>query len=258
MMTVIVVAVVSAALIGGALWGVYGRLPERLEGLLIAFAGGALLISAVMELIEPALETTSLTLVAGFVGLGAAVFTAVDYVVDEVWGAEHGPGLLAATTLDGIPENLALGVVLIGAGPLEVGALAGFILLSNLPEAAGGAKRMADGHSRIRVVGIWSATAGLLALAAIAGNFALAGASDEALAAINCFAAGAVIASLATELFPKAFGEGRQLTGLATAAGLLAALALQQLGEASGSGSAAASPGAEAIAQRAPNWSLNA
>ena len=58
-----------------------------------------------------------------------------------------------------------------GAGPMEVAALAGSILLSNLPEAAGGAKEMrGDGRSRAKIFALWACTAMLLSLAAIAGN----------------------------------------------------------------------------------------
>ncbi len=49
MMTIIVVLVVSGALIIGALWGVYGKISDSLEGFLVALAGGALLVSALLE-----------------------------------------------------------------------------------------------------------------------------------------------------------------------------------------------------------------
>lgn len=65
--------------------------------------------------------------------------------------------------LDGVPENLALGV-----------ALAGSIFLSSLPEAAGGAKEMASaGQGRGKVLGLWTAAAVLLSAAAIIGCVAL-------------------------------------------------------------------------------------
>lgn len=230
-MTLIVVAVVSAALVLGALWGIYGSLHRKTEGFLVALAGGALLLSCVTELIEPSVERSSLWVAAAGVAGGAALFTAIDYLIDEKWGGNSGGGLLAAITLDGIPENLALGVALIGAGPAEVAALAGSILLSNLPEAAGGARQMADsGHSRGRSLALWAGTAALLSLAAIAGNLLLAGANETHLAIIRCVAAGAVVASLATEVFPQAFQEDRHWAGIATAAGLLLALALGTLG----------------------------
>jgi ZIP family zinc transporter len=231
----LVVLVVSGALIVGAAWGVFGPLHERTEGFLVALAGGALLLSVVTELIEPSMEKSSLIVTIAGVLAGAGAFTAADYWIDEKWGPESGGGLLAAITLDGVPENLALGVALIGAGSNEVAALAGSILLSNLPEAAGGARRMVDaGGSKWKVIGLWAATAGLLAVAAIAGNLLLEGVSEHLLAFIRCLAAGAVVASLATEVFPGAYKQDRHMAGLATAAGLLFALALGTLAGSAG------------------------
>mgnify|MGYP003678680997 CR=1 FL=1 len=120
LMTFLVVAIVSAALIAGALWGIYGKLTTQTQGFVIALAGGALIVSLVTELIEPSLEQSNMWVGLGAVAAGAVVFSVIDYWIDEKWGADGGGGLLAAITLDGIPENLALGVALIGAKPIEV------------------------------------------------------------------------------------------------------------------------------------------
>jgi len=48
-MTILVVLVVSGALLLGAVWGIYGSLSKATEGFLVALAGGALLVSAVLE-----------------------------------------------------------------------------------------------------------------------------------------------------------------------------------------------------------------
>lgn len=229
MLTALVIVVVSGALVIGAAWGVFWSLPTPVEGFLVAVAGGALLVSAVLELIDPATEVTSLWWVALSVMAGATTFTVLDRAVDAKWGADSGGGLLAAITLDGVPENLALGVALIGARPLEVAALSGSILLSNLPEAAGGAKEMAADRSRASVFGLWVATAVLLSAAALAGYLLLESASEEILALVRCFAAGAVVASLATEVFPTAFADDNYVAGFATAIGVVAAVALGQL-----------------------------
>ena len=230
MLTILVVCVVSGALLLGAAWGIFWKLPKELEGFLIALAGGALIVSSLSELIEPALIKTSLTLVTVSVGIGAAVFAALDWSVAKKFGEDSGGGLLVSITLDGIPENLALGVALIGAGPMQVAALAGSILLSNLPEAAGGAKEMVEKQSKVQVFALWAATSVLLSAAAVLGNMLLASVSQSYLAAIRCFAAGAVIASLATAVFPKAYREDSFISGIATALGLLLALALGELG----------------------------
>jgi ZIP family zinc transporter len=230
LMLLVVVLVVSGALVAGAAWGIYGKLPTRVEGFLVALAGGALLLSVTSELIEPSIAKSSVFHAMLGVGAGAIVFAVADYLIDEKWGSNSGGGLLAAITLDGIPENLALGVALIGAGGMEVAALAGSILLSNLPEAAGGARAMtADGRSKGTVMLLWIGTAALLALAAIIGNLALAGVGEGTLAVIRCFAAGAVVASLATEVFPQAFREDRHWAGVATALGVILAFSLRSL-----------------------------
>ena len=172
MLAVIVILVVSGALLLGAAWGIYGSLPNVAEGFLVALAGGALMISAVLELIEPATNAAPLWAAFALVLLGATVFAVLDYFVDERWSSGGGGGLLAAITLDGVPENLALGVALIGASPLQVAALSGSIFLSNLPEAAGGAKEMSGGgRSKAKVFALWGATAALLSTAALAGYF---------------------------------------------------------------------------------------
>ncbi len=231
LLTVLVIVVVSAALIAGAAWGVYGRLPSRVEGFIVALAGGALMVSAVLELIEPSSRKVSIWAAAALVVLGAVVFAALDYLIKKRWGSGSGGGLLAAITLDGIPENLALGVALISTGPLGAAALSGSILLSNLPEAAGGARSMAQsGRSKAQVMGLWAATAALLSVAALAGNLLMGGAPDSLLALVRCFAGGAVVGSLAIEVFPKAFKEEGYATGLAVALGLVLALYLNQLG----------------------------
>ena len=145
MVTFIVIAVVSGSLVLGAAWGIYGNLPDRVEGLIVALAGGALMISAVLELIEPASHVAPFWAVSALVLAGAVIFAALDHLIKERAGGDSGGGLLAAITLDGIPENLALGVALISTGPLGAAALSGSILLSNLPEAAGGAREMTGG-----------------------------------------------------------------------------------------------------------------
>lgn len=229
MQTVLVILVVSGSLLLGAIWGVFGKLSKNVEGFIVALAGGALIVSAVLELIEPSTQQTALWAVGVLVG--GLAFAGLDYLVKQRRGSQAGYGLLVAITLDGIPENLALGVGLIGAGPLQVAALAGSIFLSNLPEAAGGAREMTEGgRSPKNALVLWGITAVLLAVTSLLGNLFLAGAADPILALVRCFAGGAVAASLAIEVFPKAFRKDSYLAGPATVAGLILALYLNMLG----------------------------
>lgn len=231
MMVFAVILVVSGALIVGALWGAKGYFPDWAQGNLLALAGGALMVAVALEMLQPAVGQSGIWSVAAFTMLGAVVFTSVDYLIDTRLKDQGGMGLLAAVTLDGVPENLALGVSLITGNVMQVAALAGSILLSNLPEAAGGAKQMKDqGSSTKAIMLTWSGAAVLLSAAALAGNLLLRNVPESTLCLIDSFAAGAVIASLATELFPEAFKKSNHWSGISAAIGLVLALGLNQLG----------------------------
>ena len=74
MMTLIVVAVVSGALLLGAAWGLYAPLNKKTEGFLVALAGGALLLSVTTELIEPAVLLLDVVEHGFEVALGAGAY----------------------------------------------------------------------------------------------------------------------------------------------------------------------------------------
>jgi zinc transporter, ZIP family len=130
-----------------------------------------------------------------------------------------GLALLAGVTLDGIPENLAMGVALLEGGAVT---LLVAIFASNLPEAIVGAEKMGEERGDREIVAIWSATAGLLAVAVVVGYVALQGVGTNGLSWPLGFAAGAVLASLADTLMPEAYGEGGPPVAYATALGFLA------------------------------------
>lgn len=231
MMVALIIFCTVSALVLGALWGTYGRFPEKIEGFIVALAGGALIVSVMLELLQPAQEHARLWTVLPTFLLGAAVFTSINALMDRKNNSTGGAGLLLAVVLDGVPENLALGTALIGAEPVTVLALAGSIFLSNLPEAAGGARAMRENdHGKAHILALWSTTAVILGLSALAGNTLLASLSDQTLALIKSFAAGAVVASLATEVFPKAYRDDHDKTGIAVAIGVAIAFALSTLG----------------------------
>lgn len=229
MLSIALILTVFSALVLGAVWGLYFRFGDVTDGVLIAIAAGALIVSAMSELIEPASAHLASVWAMGWVAAGASIFTTADWLVDRRWGPSSGGGLLLAVTFDGVPENLALGAVLAGSDPSGVAALAAAIFLSNLPEAAGGAKAMRErGFGRPQILMLWTATAGILAAAALLGHFAFAAAPPAVTAALQCFAAGAIVASLAIEIMPRAFRLVRYWPGIAVAAGLIVAFLLDE------------------------------
>ncbi len=212
----------SSALVVGAVAGTFWRPPRPLVAAALAFASGALITALAFDLLEESFETGG----AWFSGVGllagAAAFVAADGLLDRyIEGAGSGVSgfaILAAVTLDGVPENMALGISLLqGGGSLT---LLVAIFASNLPEALGGAVGMRDQDRTAGfVVLVWTITALLLAASVVAGNVVLSAASEELLALLLAFAGGAVLASLADTLMPDAYREGGGLVAFATAAG---------------------------------------
>jgi ZIP family zinc transporter len=141
-----------------------------------------------------------------------------------------GLALLAASILDGVPENLALGVSLADEGSAggSLALLAG-IFAANFPEALVGAVAMrAQGRSVRFTFGMWLATALLLIPPVVIGRGALAGADPDTLAFPLAFAGGAVLAALADTLMPEAFERGRPFNAFATCAGFFLAFVLAE------------------------------
>jgi ZIP family zinc transporter len=233
-------AAASSALVLGAAIGSAWSPPRQVTGVLLAFASGALISALAFELFEEAFALgggvrSGLGLLAG-----AAAFVLVDTALDRRVTGHEGPeqretvssgarpgvgfALLAAVTLDGVPENLALGVSLVEhtSWPLLLA-----IFFSNLPESLVGAVAMREGGQRRRtVMTTWIACAVLLAIAVVAGRGLAGGLSDEVLAVALGFAGGAVLASLADTLMPEAFEHGRPLNAFATAAGFFVSFVL--------------------------------
>jgi ZIP family zinc transporter len=218
--TAIYAAGASLPLLVGALVGVRWRPPRHLVATALAYATGALIASVSFELFEPAYEGGGALRSAVWFAAGALVFVVADYALDRrTSGNPTGLTLLAGVTLDGIPENTALGVSLNGTASL---ALLVAVFASNFPEALAGAVNMRDqGRSPRSVVALWAGATLLLAAAVVAGRIAFADASPETLAGPLAFAAGAVLASVVDTLAPEAFGKGGPWIAMASAAGFV-------------------------------------
>ncbi|MGW0160185.1 ZIP family metal transporter [Mycobacterium sp. NPDC003323] len=223
----------SSALVIGAFIGVRWDMPKKVTGVLLAFASGALISALAFELFEEAFHLggalhSGLGLLAG-----AAAFVIADSLLDRYVSGRAGPdqremvsgaarrgvglALLAAVTLDGVPENVALGVSLVGGASIS---LLVAIFFSNLPESLVGAMAMRNSGMRPRaVIGVWVGCAVLLAAAVVLGRLTAGQLGDPVLAVALAFAGGAVLASLADTLMPEAFEHGRPLNAFATAAG---------------------------------------
>lgn len=231
----------SSALVIGAAVGALWDPPQQVTGVLLAFASGALISALAVELFGEAFELGGAVRAGLGLLAGAAAFVTADTVLDRYVTGGPGPeqrevasagsrrgvglALLAVVTLDGVPENLALGVSLVTGASLT---LLVAIFFSNLPESLVGAVAMrAGGQGTRSVLATWTLCALLLLAAAVVfGRLLAGGLSDNVLAVALAFAGGAVLASLADTLMPEAFEHGRPFNAFATAAGFFLSFVL--------------------------------
>jgi len=214
--------------------------PSRVIGLILGFGAGTLVSAISFELTEEAFELGG----AGALTIGLAAGALAFYAGDRLVAPRHeeglherempaqdesGRSLLFGALLDGVPETAVLGTTLL-TGSVSVPVLAA-IFLSNLPEGIGGASDMrSSGVPRGRVFLLWSGVAVICALASGLGYVALAGAGDYAVALLQAFAAGGVLALLAIEMLPAAHARGGSASGLLTVLGFALAYLLSTVG----------------------------
>lgn len=220
-------ALAASSLVIGALLSLAREWPERLVGLVLAFGAGALISAVSFELAEDGVAIGG----AGPVGIGFALGAVTYFVLDglvERRGSDPASALALGAFLDGIPEQLVLGLGVAAGDEVSVGLL-GAIFVSNLPEAIGSASEMrAHGRRKETILRLWIAVAVVCTLATVAG-FAIADSlSGELEGGFNGFAAGALLVMLADSMIPEARKAGR-VTGLATAFGFAVAAALSSL-----------------------------
>lgn len=176
---------------------------------------------------EPAFQTAGFGLTTASLLVGTGFYVGVRYIA-SVRTDMDGVPVFIAVVIDGLAENVTLGMVLIGGGPVggPLALLAG-IAANNFPEAVVGTSEMVDsGRSAKWVLGLWTATAIGLVLAVVIGYAAFSGISNTTLALIRAVGGGAVLASLAVEIMPDAYDEGGPLVAFATAVGFATTFAL--------------------------------
>jgi ZIP family zinc transporter len=237
----------GAALLIGAAFGYFLRVPQRLIAGIMAFGSGVLISALSFELMDEAFHRGGFDSTAiGFLA-GGLVYTAVNWFLARQ-GAKHrkrsgdqqpseeedsgsGTAIAMGALLDGIPESIVIGLSLLQGGAVSWVAVTA-VFLSNLPEGLSSAAGMRQaGRSKAYVLGVWGGIAVASGVASILGFTLFRGFSPEIVAATTAVAAGAIMAMLVDTMIPEAFAQAHDLAGLITVLGFLASFILSKLGD---------------------------
>ncbi len=267
----------GAALLIGALMGLYLKVGLRTIGLVMAFGAGVLISAVAFELTQEAYRSAGGTSAALGLAAGSLTFFTGDWLIDSGGGhrrkspvhggvrprehtatttatptttaatatatgsdtptaatastaaataASSGMALVLGALLDGIPESAAIGISLLGTSGVGF-AMVAAVFLSNVPESMSATTGLkASGRSTRWILGLWSLVVCSSTLASVLGYALLGGASEETVAFIQTFAAGAILTMLADTMMPEAVEHGGRLVGLLTVLGFAVAFFL--------------------------------
>jgi zinc transporter, ZIP family len=222
-------ALAASSLVIGALLGLAREWPGRWIGLVLAFGAGALVSSVSFELAEEGLKVGSGLSVGGGLAVGAFTYWGLNRQLDRHSGSGAGTALALGAFLDGIPEQLVLGIGIATGGGVSIALLVA-IFVSNLPEAIGSASQMREAKRPPPVIRrLWIAVAVVCLLATLAGYGIADSVSGELQAGIDGFAAGALLVMLVDSMIPEATRKAGDTAGLVTTLGFAVAAGLSAL-----------------------------
>jgi ZIP family zinc transporter len=216
--------VAASSLVIGAALALVRDWPVKQVSLVLAFGAGALISAVSFELAEDGAEVGGGLAVGIGLGVGALTYFGLDSLIEGRGGSDPASALALGAFLDGVPEQLVLGLGIAVGGEVGVGLIVA-IFVSNLPEAIGSASKMRGRRDGATIMRLWGAVAVVCALSSLIGYALADNVSGELQGGINGFAAGALLVMLADSMIPEARKGGRTV-GLATALGFAVAAGL--------------------------------
>ncbi|APH03765.1 ZIP family metal transporter [Bacillus weihaiensis] len=230
-------AFAGSSILLGALIGLYMNLPKKITGLIMSFGTGVLIGAASFELLSEAVNEGGIMATSiGFLS-GSLVFTLSEFILTKKGASDRkrskkreqnssGLSIFIGTVIDAIPESVIIGVSLLTQGTVSY-LMVIAVFISNFPEGLSstvGLKK--DGYAKKKILYMWTIVVCLSALSSLLGYLFLKNASEAIISSISAFAAGGIIAMVASTMMPEAFEEGGASVGLIASLGLLASLFL--------------------------------
>src|SRR4051794_7909141 len=218
-------ALAASSLVLGGLLALARDWHDRVVGIVLAFGAGALISAVAFDLFEEGQNVGGPGTVAIGLAAGALTYFFLDRLVER-FAPGAGPALALGALLDGIPEQMVLGIGIAAGEGVSVSLLAA-IFVSNLPEAIGASTGLrAAGTKPATIRRLWLAVAAACTLATLAGYAVADATGGDFQAVINGFAAGALLVMLVDSMIPEAAKKAGRIAGLMTVLGFAVAAAL--------------------------------
>ena len=231
----------ASSLVIGAVVALLFRISLRAIGLIMGFGAGVLISAVAFDLVEEAVAKSSGHgwVVAG-VFAGCGVFFGGDWLIDRLGGGDRKDAdggqssgsalaIVLGTVLDGIPESMVIGLTIYEGGAVGAAYLAA-VFISNLPESLSSTTGLlTGGWKKSRILWMWIAIALISGLASLAGYGLFQHASEDTVAFVLAFAAGAILTMLADTMMPEAYEHGGKMVGVITTLGFAVAFIIHTL-----------------------------
>jgi len=233
-------ALAASSLVIGAALSFARSWSMRQVGCVLAFGAGALISAVSFELAAEGIEVGGAAVTGVGLGVGAITYYLLDGLIarrhstgrgrkGRMEGSGSGTALALGAFLDGIPEQLVLGINIAAGAGVGVSLLVA-IFVSNLPEALGSADDMSKrGKPREAIMRLWFLVAFICALASLIGYLVADAVGGNGKAAIDGFAAGALLVMLIDSMIPDARKDVGRAAGLVTVLGFAVAAGLSSL-----------------------------
>ncbi|MFL5896856.1 MAG: ZIP family metal transporter [Solirubrobacterales bacterium] len=233
-------ALAASSLVIGAVLSFARAWPARQVGFVLSFGAGALISAVSFELAAEGIDIGGAPVTGIGLGVGALTYYFLDGSIarrsgagrgrrGRTQGSGSGTALALGAFLDGIPEQLVLGINIAAGAGVGVSLLVA-IFVSNLPESLGSASDMRKaGRPREAIIRLWVVVAGICAVATVVGYLAADAVQGHAKAAIDGFAAGALLVMLIDSMIPDARKDAGRGAGLVTVLGFAVAAGLSSL-----------------------------
>jgi ZIP family zinc transporter len=230
------------SLIAGVIIGIYFQLKQKTIAAIMALGSGVLICALTFGLMEDAFGHGGFdAVIIGFL-VGGLLYLVGDWAIHYFGGRkhkrhQHNPakrntsGLMIAlgSTLDGIPEAIALGIALFANQLVGIMMIAA-IVISNVPESIASVAGLKKEKFSVKSIFlIWVPVGIAVSLSTILSFIFLHNLNPNTIGILESLAAGAILAMLAGSMMPEAYEEGGYAVSILTVIGFLITFVISRL-----------------------------